>query len=91
MREAAIEGLGIAAIPLVIAHDALEKGELVTVLNDFPMKQSLVTMSMPQRVYLPRRYQVFIEFLYQALFNNWQDRVLDVPEFIERPDFSNQN
>ena len=91
MREAAIEGLGIAAIPLVIAHDALEKGELVTVLNDFPMKQSLVTMSMPQRVYLPRRYQVFIEFLYQALFNNWQERVLDVPEFIERPDFSNQN
>lgn len=89
MREAAIEGLGIAAIPLVIAHNALESGELITVLNDFPMKQSLVTMSMPQRVYLPRRYRVFIEFLYQALFNNWQDKVLEVPDFIERPEFYN--
>ncbi|GIU27499.1 LysR family transcriptional regulator [Shewanella schlegeliana] len=89
MREAALEGLGIAAIPLVIANDALEKGELVTLLNDFPMKQSLVTMSMPQRVYLPRRYRVFIEFLYQALFNNWQDKVLEVPDFIERPEFNN--
>ncbi|MCK8046134.1 LysR family transcriptional regulator [Shewanella sp. 1CM18E] len=87
MREAAIEGLGIAAIPMVIAHNALEKQELVTVLNDFPMKQSLVTMSMPQRVYLPRRYRVFIEFLYEALFANWQNRVLDVPDFIQRPDF----
>ena len=85
IREAAIEGLGIATVPMVIGSDAIESGELVAILTDYPMKQSVVTMSMPQRAYLPRKYRVFTEFLYQSLFTNWQDQVLEVPSYIERP------
>ena len=85
VREAAIEGLGIATVPIIIGNAAIENGLLVPVLEDYPMKQSAVTMSMPQRIYLPRRYRVFIEFLYQSLFENWQDQIIDIPDFITAP------
>ncbi len=89
VREAAIEDLGIATVPMVIASQAIESGKLVPILTDYPMKQTAVYMSMPQRVYLPRKYRVFTEFLYQSLFENWQDRVLEVPSYIERASLAN--
>ncbi|MEZ9196884.1 LysR substrate-binding domain-containing protein [Shewanella sp. 10N.286.54.B9] len=85
VREAAIEGLGIATVPMIIGNAAIESGLLVPILQDYPMKQNAVTMSMPQRVYLPRRYRVFIEFLYQSLFENWQDQIIEIPDYIQRP------
>ncbi|MGE6649595.1 LysR substrate-binding domain-containing protein [Shewanella colwelliana] len=81
-REAAIEGLGITAVPSLIAQEALEKKLLIPVLEDYPMLQTKVTVSFPQRAYLPRKYRVFIEFLYAAVFMRWQDRVLQVPDFV---------
>ncbi|ACJ31347.1 Helix-turn-helix, Fis-type [Shewanella piezotolerans WP3] len=86
VREAAIEGLGIATVPMIIASEAIENGSLVTVLQDYPMKQNLITISMPKRVYLPRKYRVFTEFLYKNLFQNWHEQVIDVPDFICRPE-----
>ncbi|GIU39981.1 LysR family transcriptional regulator [Shewanella colwelliana] len=84
-REAAIEGLGITAVPSLIAQEALEKKLLIPVLEDYPMLQTKVTVSFPQRAYLPRKYRVFIEFLYAAVFKRWQDRVLQVPDFVSPP------
>ncbi|MCZ4339452.1 LysR family transcriptional regulator [Shewanella colwelliana] len=83
-REAAIEGLGITAVPSIIAQDALETCQLIPVLADYPMQQTKVTVSFPQRAYLPRKYRVFIEFLYAAVFKRWQDRVLQVPDFVSQ-------
>ncbi|MBR9728481.1 LysR family transcriptional regulator [Shewanella intestini] len=88
LREAAIEGLGIAALSEVIADDAISDGRLVTVLSDFPMKQHLLTLSMPQREYIPRKYRVFTEFLYQSLFEDLQGKVLEYPDYITRPEKS---
>ncbi|MCE9687587.1 LysR family transcriptional regulator [Shewanella sp. AS16] len=83
-REAAIEGLGITAVPTFIAQDALDKGLLVPLLEDYPMVQTKVSLCCPQRAYLPRKYKVFIEFLYDSLFKRWGEQVLEVPDFISR-------
>ncbi|MCL1049695.1 LysR family transcriptional regulator [Shewanella abyssi] len=85
VREAAIEGLGIATVPIMIGSEAIKNGSLVAVLQDYPMKQSVITMSMPLRVYLPRKYRVFTEFLYQNLFEEWRDLIIEVPDYIQRP------
>jgi DNA-binding transcriptional LysR family regulator len=82
-REAAIEGLGITAVPYIIAQEAITSQRLTPILEDFPMAQTKVTLSFPQRVYMPRKYLVFIEFLYKALIDNWGDNVLEIPDFIE--------
>jgi len=81
-REAAIEGLGITAIPIFIAQEAIINQQLVPILEDFPMMQATVTLSSPQRAYLPQKYRVFVEFLYAALFERWGDAVLETPDFI---------
>ncbi|WP_350432478.1 LysR family transcriptional regulator [Shewanella sp. H8] len=83
-REAASEGLGITAVPVFIAQEAIANQQLVPILEDFPMMQTKVTLSFPQRVYLPRKYRVFVEFLYAALFDRWNEGVLEVPDFVTR-------
>lgn len=85
-REAAIAGLGITAVPSIIAQVALEKGYLIPLLDDYPMSQTKVVLSYPQRAYLPRKYRVFIEFIYAALFKRWGTQVLEIPEFIGKGD-----
>ncbi|MBP7664932.1 MAG: LysR family transcriptional regulator, partial [Shewanella sp.] len=47
-REAAIAGLGITAVPSIIAQVALEKGDLIPLLDDYPMVQTKVVLSYPQ-------------------------------------------
>ncbi len=81
-REAAIEGLGIASIPNIIAQQALADRLLVPLLEDFPMAQTKVTISFPQRVYLSKKYRVFIEFLYESLSQNPNNFLLEIPDFI---------
>ena len=87
-REAAIAGLGITAVPSIIAQVALEQGYLIPLLDDYPMVQTKVVLSYPQRAYLPRKYRVFIEFIYAALFKRWGSQVLEVPDFIGQTDAS---
>ncbi|MGI2109344.1 LysR substrate-binding domain-containing protein [Shewanella frigidimarina] len=87
-REAAIEGLGITAVPVFIAQEAIDSKQLIPILEDFPMMQTKVTLSFPQRVYLPRKYRVFVEFLYAALFEHWGEGVLEIPDFVHQ---SNHN
>ncbi|MGX9459898.1 LysR substrate-binding domain-containing protein [Shewanella sp. A14] len=81
-REAAIEGLGITSVPVFIAQEAIDNNKLIPILEDFPMMHTKVTLSFPQRVYLPRKYRVFVEFLYATLFKYWGEAVLEIPDFV---------
>lgn len=85
-REAAIAGLGITCLPPMIADEALQKGELVAVLEDFPMEHNTLLLSYPKRAYLPRKYIIFIDFIYQALFGYWGNMLLEIPEYVKRPE-----
>ncbi|WP_298774578.1 LysR family transcriptional regulator [uncultured Shewanella sp.] len=81
-REAAIEGLGIASLVDKIAQQALNKKLLIPVLDDFPMSQAQIILSHPQGAYLPKKYRIFIECLYQEFYHRWEDELLEVPDYI---------
>ena len=83
-REAAIEGLSIATVPNIIAQQALDNKQLIPLLEDFPMTQTKVIMSFPQRAYLPKKYRVFIEFIYENLSQNPNNILLETPDFISK-------
>ena len=82
-REVAIAGLGIAALPVMIAEEALRSGELVPLLEDFPMEHNVLTISYPKRAYMPRKYMVFIDYIYQTLFRTKAEELLEKPDFVE--------
>ncbi|SQH74046.1 protein of unknown function, might belong to Transcriptional regulator, LysR family protein [Shewanella benthica] len=46
------------------------------------MTQTKVIMSFPQRAYLPKKYRVFIEFIYESLSQNPNNILLETPDFI---------
>ncbi|MFQ6372301.1 LysR substrate-binding domain-containing protein [Shewanella sp. YIC-542] len=85
-REVAIAGLGIAALPPMIVETAIQNGELVPLLEDFPMEHNVLAVSFPKRAYLPRKYIIFIDFVYQVLFRYKADELLEKPEFVHFDD-----
>ncbi|MDF0534633.1 LysR family transcriptional regulator [Shewanella yunxiaonensis] len=85
-REVAIAGLGIAALPPMIVEEAIKSGELVPLLEDFPMEHNVLGVSFPKRAYLPRKYIIFIDFVYQVLFRYKADELLEKPDFVHFDD-----
>ena len=67
LREAAVKGLGLALLPVFIASEALERGELIEVLGDYSPPAIYITLLYPPNRHLSQRLRVLIEFL-QARF-----------------------
>lgn len=64
------EGLGIGIFHDFVIQDALAKGEVVQVLNDWTIKSNYhgaVAMQYPQTKYMPARLRVFIDFVLARL------------------------
>jgi DNA-binding transcriptional LysR family regulator len=61
LRDAALRGLGIAFLPLVLTHAALERGELVAVLPDTLYAEALVAVVYPEREFVPPAVRAFVE------------------------------
>ncbi|WP_434340231.1 LysR family transcriptional regulator [Motilimonas cestriensis] len=60
------EGLGIGIFHDFVIQDALTKGEVAQVLNDWTIKSNYhgaVAMQYPQTKYMPARLRVFIDFV----------------------------
>ena len=69
LRDMAMDGLGIGLLPRMVAHAAVEGGELVEVLPDtLDVRWSLWAITSHRR-HLPLRARVFIEYL-QAYFSD---------------------
>ncbi len=63
LREAAVRGLGIARLPAVVVGDAVRKGTLVSVLDEYaPPAMPLHLVYFAGR-HLPPRTRAFIEFM----------------------------
>lgn len=60
---AAKAGIGIALIPDFIAQKAIDSGELVTLLDDFIIKDRGIYAVYPHRRYLPAKVRSFVDFL----------------------------
>lgn len=62
---AAKSGLGITQLPLFYAREAIERGELVKVLEPFTKNELPIWALQPQRVYVPLRVRLLLDHIYQ--------------------------
>ncbi|MGB5276667.1 MAG: LysR family transcriptional regulator [Gammaproteobacteria bacterium] len=63
LKEAAIQGLGIAMIPTFIVEDALDDGRLRTILADYCPRPFGLYAVRPSRHFTPARVSVLIDYL----------------------------
>ena len=63
LLRAALEGAGIAALPIHLAARFLERGELVRVLQDWRIGHAVVYAALPSRKFLPARTRALLDFL----------------------------
>ncbi|MEX6505287.1 LysR family transcriptional regulator [Jiella sp. M17.18] len=63
VRAAALAGLGLALSPSFVVREDLEKGRLVTVLDDYMSSEAGIYAVFPHRRHLPARVRVFVDFL----------------------------
>ncbi|UTW55546.1 LysR family transcriptional regulator [Kordiimonas sp. SCSIO 12610] len=61
--EAAINGLGVATLPHFFLHDALEDGQLVTILDDYIKNESALYALYPEKRHLPLKVRTLIDFI----------------------------
>jgi DNA-binding transcriptional LysR family regulator len=59
--DAALRGLGIAFLPLMITHAALQSGALVPVLPDTLYAEALIAVVYPEREFVPPAVRAFVE------------------------------
>ncbi|WNG37087.1 LysR family transcriptional regulator [Archangium violaceum] len=63
VREAALEGMGLARLPRSLIDADLREGRLLTVLDAYVPDVFPITLVYPQRKHLPHRVRVFIDFV----------------------------
>jgi DNA-binding transcriptional LysR family regulator len=76
MRDAAIAGIGLAALPLFIAAPALRDGRLVEVMPETPPVPDAIHAVYPQTRYVSRAVRAAIDMLVAAFDGPlpWEDR-----------------
>lgn len=67
VRDAAIAGLGVARLPLIIAAGAEQAGQLVPVLADWSAKSAPVHAIFPSSRYLSPKVRAFIDHALQCI------------------------
>ena len=61
--KAAKHGIGLAILPRFYVSEALEKGEVISVLEDFPKPQNILYALYPEKRLLPLKVRLLIDFL----------------------------
>lgn len=67
LRTAAEEGLGIARLPGLLAHESIQAGRLVPLLDDQAPPPTPLHLVLPGRTRLPARTRAFIDFVQPRL------------------------
>ena len=70
------DGLGIAVLPLYMAHAALDAGTVVAVMPDHALPAQEVHAVFPSPKLVPSKVTHFIGFLQDALAGEWWTRPL---------------
>lgn len=67
LLEAAIAGMGISIMPTFIASDAIRRGDLQMVLEDYQSLELHIYAVYASRQYLPAKIRVFIDYLKEQI------------------------
>ncbi len=71
LMTAACEGLGIAALPTYVVHEAVLSGALVTLLGDWPLPTQEIHAVYPSPRMIPAKVSGFTEWLQTQLGERW--------------------
>ncbi|MGP4693903.1 LysR family transcriptional regulator [Agrobacterium cavarae] len=63
IRDAAISGMGITALPSFVVSDAIERGELVSVLPEHPLEEMGLYALFPPNASLPAKVRTVVDML----------------------------
>jgi DNA-binding transcriptional LysR family regulator len=63
LKDAAVEGRGIILVPSFIAYKEIERGTLISILNDYKTPQVDAYAIYPQTRHLSQRVRAFVDFL----------------------------
>lgn len=72
LRDAAIKGLGITALPTFIVSEPIQQGLLHVILPEFQLPASFVSIIYPRNRHLSAKIRLFVEFL-SGRFGNHPD------------------
>ena len=67
LAHAAILGRGIACLPAFLVHDALQSGQLITVLDDYVDREVVFWILWPASRYASPKLRVFIDYISEHL------------------------
>ncbi|MFT4764660.1 MAG: DNA-binding transcriptional LysR family regulator [Oleispira sp.] len=67
LKQALIAGMGIGRLPTFIVGDAIKRGELVALFQDYKMPSKSLYAVYPERQYLPTKVRAFLDFLIEKL------------------------
>lgn len=67
LREAVLQGVGVARIPTFIVGPDIAEGRLVQLLPDHPMPTQEIYAVWPERRHLPTKVRVFTDFLTESI------------------------
>lgn len=63
LLDAAVRGMGVVALPLYVARDALAAGQLQPVLGKFPLQETWFRAYLPRRSHKLARVQALVDWL----------------------------
>jgi len=69
LLDAAIRGMGVVALPLYVARDALEAGELQALMGKFPLQETWFRAYIPRRSHKLARIHALVQWLGAHLEN----------------------
>ncbi len=65
LTEAALENIGIASVPALLVKEHVEKGALVSLLNDYAPEPIKISAVYPSSRLLSRKVKLFVDFMKQ--------------------------
>ncbi len=71
LMSAACAGLGIAALPTYVVHDAVQSGALVMLLSDWTLPTQEIHAVYPSPRMVPAKVSGFVEWLHEQLSETW--------------------
>ncbi|WP_394210230.1 LysR family transcriptional regulator [Enterovibrio calviensis] len=69
LRDAVMAGTGAGRLPTFVVGDAIQKGELIALFQDYEMPFKNLYAVYPDRHYLPAKVRVFLDFIVAKLGN----------------------
>ena len=63
IREAVVQGLGLAAAPIWLVHDQLRSGRLRRVLSDYAPPGAAISAVYPSARHVTAKVRIFVDYL----------------------------